>query len=235
MSAELPTKPSHLDPSKLGTKEYWDKTYADELKNYEESGDEGSVWFGRAAENRIVRFVTDNVAKGSPIIDLGCANGSVLRRLQSIGFTDLTGVDYSENAVNLAQQCSTSDITIHYQVADLTSDLSPNLAEKFDVLLDKGTWDAISLAADSAKMLQNYRRSIGRLFRPNSSHQQFFVLVSCNFTTEELQRQFAAGNSKDDAFGLHFYSELPAKNSFTFGGSTGRTTTGVVFEWRLQS
>ncbi|VDK29782.1 unnamed protein product, partial [Anisakis simplex] len=68
--------------SELGTKEYWDERYKVELNNYKDIGDEGEIWFGKSAENRMIRYVLDaGLPKDSRIIDMGCGNGSTLRHL----------------------------------------------------------------------------------------------------------------------------------------------------------
>lgn len=33
-----------LSPSELGTKDYWDKSYAREIKNFKSHGDVGEIW-----------------------------------------------------------------------------------------------------------------------------------------------------------------------------------------------
>uniref|UniRef100_A0A914QDS8 Uncharacterized protein n=1 Tax=Panagrolaimus davidi TaxID=227884 RepID=A0A914QDS8_9BILA len=60
--------------SRLGTKEYWESHYSNELSNFDENGDEGEVW---SAENRMIRFISDKVSKNAKILDLGTGNGSV--------------------------------------------------------------------------------------------------------------------------------------------------------------
>jgi hypothetical protein len=73
---------------------------------------------------------------------------------------------------------------IRFQVANMAAEkTSSELCEKFDVLLDKGTWDAMSLAEDQSRMLVNYRRTIEDLFDLKSDlKDQLFVIISCNFT-----------------------------------------------------
>lgn len=62
----------------------------------------------------------------------------ILIELSREGYTDLTGVDYSANAVELAQ-CIANDqnIQINYKVADLLADDVENLG-RFSVIHDKG-------------------------------------------------------------------------------------------------
>ncbi len=61
----------------------WDRHYERELELYDSSGDEGEIWFGRCAERCMVEFVDRNVSKDSRIVEIGCGNGSLLRKLAS--------------------------------------------------------------------------------------------------------------------------------------------------------
>ena len=86
----------------------------------------------------------------------------------------------------------------------------------FDVCLDKGTYDAISLNPDNSlqKRLE-YIKSLKMLL----SRSGFFIIVSCNWTCEELKQQF----NEFDLVG-----EIPAP-TFSFGGKQGQTVSTCVF------
>lgn len=78
----------------------WEKQYAEEIETFKECGDEGTVWFGRAAENRIVKFAVETLDRSARVLDLGMANGSLLRKLVSAlysvdGFSGVRGLSTS--------------------------------------------------------------------------------------------------------------------------------------------
>ncbi|EYB82677.1 hypothetical protein Y032_0353g3286 [Ancylostoma ceylanicum] len=102
--------------------------------------------------------------------------------------------------------------------------LSPSsrgfLANQYDVVLDKGTWDAMSLSNDREDRLTAYRGAVVEALCSSG----LFVIFSCNFTREELCKFFEAGSS------LAFHCEIPATHAITFGGRQGVTSTGVVFK-----
>ncbi|VDN50457.1 unnamed protein product [Dracunculus medinensis] len=173
------------------------------MDNYAKYGDNGEIWFGKRAENRIVQYIEENIFdKSSRIIDLGCGNGSLLHCLQQKQFTKLFGVDYCNNAVNLAKNI----------VIDLL-DKNVLMGEKFDVVIDKGTWDAMSLSNDRNIRLLTYRNLICKILDENG----IFIMISffIGFSFSDLM-EFVCGINL-------------ASHTLKFGGSTGVTTSGVVF------
>ena len=107
----------------------------------------------------------------------------------------------------------------------------------FDVVLDKGTFDAISLSdttdprtgkrgvevyADAAKRFM--KRPGGRM-----------VVTSCNWTEGELEGWFCGGNDDDDdgtgVGRLEVVGRIPYRK-FRFGGSEGSVVVGLVFGWK---
>ncbi|KAK3939923.1 methyltransferase domain-containing protein [Diplogelasinospora grovesii] len=110
------TKPAHLEPSQLGTKEYWESVYDREVLNHSSNpADEGTVWFDDSdAESRMVTFLDQHHGddrfgldkETASVLDLGCGNGSLLFALHDDGWesSNLLGVDYSSLSVALAKQ-----------------------------------------------------------------------------------------------------------------------------------
>ncbi|XP_055843514.1 EEF1A lysine methyltransferase 2 [Episyrphus balteatus] len=210
-----------LNGSELGTKEYWEKSYQREIKNYKSHGDVGEIWFDEDSQIRVVNWIMkrDDIADDAKFIDLGCGNGMILVELANEGYTNLLGVDYSPKAVELASNIAKDQkLDIKYQVLDL---LDANECQKlgiFNVVHDKGTYDAISLNPDNPKEKRElYLDCVKGMMDENS----FFVITSCNWTDEELILSF---NEKFDKF-----CTIPTP-TFKFGGKVGSVITSMVFK-----
>ncbi|CAB3406651.1 unnamed protein product [Caenorhabditis bovis] len=219
-----------IAPSKLGTKEYWDQRYNTELDNFQSFGDEGEIWFGASSENRMLKYIceTSKTPTDAKILDIGCGNGSVLRKLRANRFTNLMGIDYCEAAVKLARSLAeqetiqNSDIEgiIEFKQQDILHPDESIFDIKRDRVIDKGTWDAMSLSdpLNREARLNKYKEFLRRSLNDNGE----FIIFSCNFTIDELRRQF-------DGDFLAFVKEIPASHQFSFGGKPGVTSTGAVF------
>lgn len=217
--------------SQLGTKDYWDAAYNRELKAFTDIGDVGEIWFGEDVQNRMVRWVSERsgLPTSARVLDLGCGNGTLLISLREEEFTDLTGVDYSEGAIQLAIDVAKKDgiNDINFKVCDILSPNSVSVltqSEKggFDLCLDKGTYDAISLRNTTDP---SDRRSYTANVHSLLTEQGRLVITSCNWTKDQLKLHF------EKEFEL--LQDLPAP-SFTFGGKTGQTVTTLVFRKKVQ-
>ncbi|KAI3641716.1 hypothetical protein MIR68_000284 [Amoeboaphelidium protococcarum] len=214
-----------LNASELGTKDYWDQVYNRELSNFEEIADVGEIWFGEDVEDRVVDWIEENIKDTEVnIIELGCGNGHLLLRLNQIGYHNITGVDYSENGISLARQIAQSQnaSNIDYGVCDILSpDLCTDLA-KYDVVLDKGTFDAISLMPgkdqiDAKEIVNQYASNVSNMLTESG----LFIITSCNWTREELERKFSQH--------LKVTGQI-RHPTFKFGGVEGQVVSTVLFQ-----
>ncbi|XP_076669202.1 EEF1A lysine methyltransferase 2 [Andrena cerasifolii] len=214
---------AELGPSDLGTLDYWERVYAEELDNFKDHGDIGEIWFGRKNSLKVVRWITTqlNVNKeDDKILDIGCGNGMTLVDLAKEGFAKLIGVDYSQKAIDLAHEVL-KDNSLSYidlQVCDILELENFELPTDFKLVHDKGTYDAISLhPIDPTTNRNKYIENVYKILLPNG----YLVLTSCNWTREELEKHF------QNYFNiLHL---LPS-DVFHFGGQTGNTVTQLVLQ-----
>ncbi|KAG1905459.1 S-adenosyl-L-methionine-dependent methyltransferase [Suillus fuscotomentosus] len=231
---------SELEPSKLGTKEHWDNVYEEELENFGENGDEGEIWFGKKAMNEMVKWVNQHVPSRSDIsvLEVGSGNGALLFALAEgrgkacYPAHRLLGIDYSEGAVQLAQSVAHSrNLTaVTFRVCDFLHEDPPLLAddqkadqnEAWDLILDKGTYDAIALMEkdkNGRTPVEGYPIRIAKLLNPGGH----FLITSCNFTDFELKSKFITEET-----GLQYHSSIEHP-TISFGGSTGSACSSVAF------
>ncbi|XP_014219771.1 EEF1A lysine methyltransferase 2 [Copidosoma floridanum] len=214
-----------LPSSALGTLDYWETTYATEMKNFQDHEDIGEVWFGGANSASVIKYICTQLAlskESDRIVDLGCGNGWTCVQLAKAGFKKLCGVDYSLKAVELARKIAADEDhpEIEFFVCDMVdgeNQLKGTKDFKFKLAHDKGTYDAVGLCPDDPK--QKRRKYIENVHSAIEDGG-FFILVSCNWTKEELIEHF------QDYF--EFSQQIPTK-TLSFGGQTGNTVTILVF------
>ncbi|KAJ6576615.1 S-adenosyl-L-methionine-dependent methyltransferase [Mycena vulgaris] len=228
---------SDLQPSKLGRKEHWDQVYEIELANFQEHGDEGEIWFGVQSVEKMVKWALEHVppSQNASTLEVGSGNGTLLFALADAGYdaSYLYGIDYSADAVHLARAiAATTDSgdSITFAECDFLTTDPPRLPhmppeqgpDVWDLLLDKGTFDAIALAdkEDGGKSpAARYPGRVARLLKPGGS----FLITSCNFTEDELRANFETPET-----GLIYHSRIQHR-TFTFGGKSGSPCSSVAF------
>ena len=218
MADELPS-------SKLGTIEHWNEVYKKELADFQDTGDEGEIWFGEQTLKKLVGWLDNSqyVQKDCNVLDIGCGNGIILVELAKRGFVNLTGCDYSQQAIALARNIAEREhVKIEYVAVDILDLENSKLkGKRFDVCVDKGTYDAISLNPENAKKCRElYKEYLAQLLNTDG----IFALASCNWTIDELKEFF-----KSD---FDLIEELPSPK-FTFGGIAGQSVTSCT--WRKKS
>lgn len=211
--------------------------------NAEDGDDEGTVWFDdTGAEDKTIQLLDDLSGSLAPesarILDLGTGNGHFLFALREEGWQgELIGVDYSDASVDLARQIllsrqATWDAeqdepdsaeSISFQKWDILGDQPGQwMGQGFDIVHDKGTFDAVSLSAQTdaqgRRVCETYRERITPLIKPG----KFLVITSCNWTKDELLGWFA-----DGPLTLHAEVKYP---TYTFGGQSGQSVCTLVFQ-----
>ncbi|KAF7134989.1 hypothetical protein RHSIM_Rhsim08G0084400 [Rhododendron simsii] len=253
--------------SMLGFQNYWDSTYANELANYREHGHAGEVWFGADVMETVASWTkslcTDNsqghlvnhvgneicglVGESDKdfstwsVLDIGTGNGLFLQELAKQGFSDLTGTDYSEGAIDLARSLSDRGgfTYIKFLVDDV---LETKLERKYQLVMDKGTLDAIGLHPDGSIKRIMYWDSVSRLVASGG----ILVITSCNSTKDELvqevdyynRRRIGASQeavtredqtTNGDSPPFHYLDHVRSYPTFMFGGSVGSRVATVAF------
>ncbi|KAI0546264.1 S-adenosyl-L-methionine-dependent methyltransferase [Xylaria curta] len=288
-------QPAHLEPSKLGTKEYWDALYTTEIANHaHDPTDTGTAWFDDSdAEAKLVEFLEDperaqelGLAESTTsFLDLGTGNGALLFALRDAGWQGpMLGVDYSEQSVRFARRIERTrrrqdeaeeeeeeegdnrshenanedgDVDVHFAQHDilhgsattfLDARFSPSVANGWDVVLDKGTFDAISLSAETLDNVdaggpRRVSEAYGARVLPLVRESGLFLITSCNWTEAELRSWFEESSSaveeipptetggtqqEREFWGFEVVGRVEYR-SFSFGGVKGQTISSLCF------
>jgi hypothetical protein len=101
----------------------------------------------------------------------------------------------------------------------------------FDIVLDKGTFDAVSLADDAktTRVCERYPRIAQRLVRAGG----FVVVTSCNWTEEELVSWFVGDDEQGGNDRLVVWGRVEYPR-FRFGGHEGQGVSTVCFQRVVQ-
>ena len=182
-------------------------------------------------------------------LDLGCGNGSLLLGLRDDGWAGpMLGVDYSTQSVSLAQRVAAQRLedsdgdfpevlfrewdVVAGPIPDALNTTDPASPQEWDVVLDKGTFDAISLSdetdAQGRRLNEAYRDRIWRLVRPRGG---LFIITSCNWTEAELRRWFdgVGGEGEGEQKGGLVEVARVQYRTFSFGGVKGQTISTLCF------
>ncbi|EOR00435.1 N-lysine methyltransferase see1 [Wallemia ichthyophaga EXF-994] len=188
-----------LPSSRLGTKEHWDDVYEREVNNFEEIGEEGEIWFGEDSVEKMVDWALDNATpeeSGPSVLDMGTGNGHLLFELVSNGYDGqyLKGVDYSPASIklsyNIAKSRGKDCEAVSFDVLDVLDQQQINRLGEWDIVMDKGTFDAICLSTGSNRLL--YAKHAADLVRKGGK----LLITSCNFTEEEIKSTFLNQDSE---------------------------------------
>jgi SAM-dependent methyltransferase len=181
-------------------------------------------------------------------LDLGTGNGHFLFRLREgddevvdneegqAGWGGrMLGVDYSKKSVEFARRIAgdkgvrigSGEMEVEFKWWDVMSQdpvaaiLEGRNERGWDVVLDKGTFDAISLSeekdANGRRICEGYKERVVPLIREGG----ILLVTSCNWTEEELVAWFQGGE-------LEYVDTIKYK-SFSFGGRKGQTISSVCF------
>lgn len=107
----------------------------------------------------------------------------------------------------------------------------PEGAHGFDLVLDKGTFDAISLSSDVAIDEQGVQRRTNELYPTKMAAMTrpggYFLITSCNWTEDEIVNWFTTSSGVQGVFKV--VDKIKYK-TFEFGGRKGQGVTTVCFQ-----
>ena len=211
--------------SKLGTQEHWNQAYQQEIEQFKNNGNElGDIWFGKDLQKRLVNYIINHFPdKTIKIFDVGFGNGVFLYKLAKNDYINLYGIDYSPDSIQFAKMIIESkekkydkkfNINLFCEDINIKNKI---INEKFDVIHDKGSFDAYMMNKDNT--LDNYHNYI----KSYSKNGTTFIITSCNNTRDELKSKFPLEK------GFQYVEEIKNK-TFVFGGQEGQQQATQIYK-----
>nr|CAD1822758.1 unnamed protein product [Ananas comosus var. bracteatus] len=199
-----------VEPSMVGLQNYWMILIQRIVQIFKNKAMQ--VKYGLVLKQLMFCDIPKDLSSWS-VLDVGTGNGLLLQELAKQGFSDLTGTDYSEEAIEHARNLAVRNgfSQINFLVDDV---LETKLERKFRLVNDKYTLDAIGLHPDGHVKRMMYWESVAHLVVPGG----ILVITSCNSTKDELvqevenfnQRQVGSagsdGNGEPPCFGISIMS-----------------------------
>ncbi|XP_057704518.1 EEF1A lysine methyltransferase 2 isoform X2 [Corythoichthys intestinalis] len=213
-----------FETSQLGTKEYWEDAYKKELETFKDIGDVGEIWTLGMSLTTSGPSISLTMALQAGSINVSATVWDFLDLATSLatrfGEESMSRVLRWMEKAKIPEEAAILDIGTGNGafLVELEVDFCSGGLEGYDVCVDKGTFDAISLNPDNrseAKML--YVQAL----KDSLKDQGLFSITSCNWTKEQLLERFGEG--------FKFVQELPTP-MFHFGGKTGNSVTALIFK-----
>jgi len=171
---------------------YWEDYYS------KTSAEEKYDWYGTwdskveaAGETlRLKDLLTPKLAKSSKILMFGCGNSDMSEKMYEDGYESIVNIDISENVINFLKERLQERMPNMRWMAMNVSDLTFADSD-FDIVLDKGTLDAIE---GSPKLLRAAVFEASRTLRPGG----LFLSITFNDADARIGRQLKeAANWQD--------------------------------------
>ena len=162
----------------FNAKDYWEKRLAKTKGlagvGYAGLGGSFNRWMYRVRRRIFLSSVKKHKAllAGKRILDIGCGTGFYIERWEELGFTEITGVDLTEVAV---ERLSTAYPNHRFVQADITSQTLPFSSDEFDVI---SAFDVLFHVVDD-ELFEGALKNIHSLLAPKG-----FFIWSDNFLKE---------------------------------------------------
>ena len=227
----------------------WETTYRNDLSTHASTPSHtGTNWFDDAlASDKVIDYLNKTSTlnqRETSFLDLGTGNGGMLFALRDEGWTGpMIGVDYSSASIELAKRIGEARSSEREEIHDEEQDEENRCfrpvqfekwdimkedpgdwvpCERFDVVMDKGTFDAISLNDEVDDQGRRICEGYAARVEPLVKNGGLVIATSCNWTEEELIRWFQTGR-------LKFRGRVKYP-TFKFGGQEGQSVVSVCFK-----
>lgn len=137
-------------------KAHWENVFATK-------GEKEVSWYQQYPKTSVDFFIKNNIDKNAKIIEIGGGDSYLIDALLDLGYTDLTILDISENAIKrLKNRLGDKARNINFLVSDVL-DFQSN--KKFDVWHDRASFHFLTTKSD----IKKYTSIVSTVLVPNGN------------------------------------------------------------------
>lgn len=181
----------------VNSKDYWDNRF--ESGNwYNAGGERQSLFFSNLAISNFPEWLTKNIEFNNfSIVDVGCAQGAGTNLLKdSFKNSDVTGVDFSEHAVEYAKE--------NYPNCNFKCESIDSLSSEYDVVF-------------CSNVLEHFSDPLEKMHNLVSISKKYMILLvpfqEKNLHHEHLTRfDYDSFPQSIDNFGLYYFKVMETKH-----------------------
>jgi len=192
-------------------KEHWENIYANKQMNE-------VSWFQEVPETSLALIQKVASAKDAAIIDVGGGDCFLVDNLLELGYTNITVLDISENAINRAKaRIGKSAEKVKWIVTDINEFVPEH---QYEVWHDRAVFHFLTKKND----INSYKKLVG------SAVSGYFVLATfsnegpdkcsglkiCKYSELDLKKQFEGSFNVIDSFKENHTTPFETTQNFTF-------------------
>jgi len=206
----------------LDIKKFWENVWSFKHTYISKNNTKELPWEINTYDKNLEDIINLLGLKKGDILEIGCGSGNDVKFLSKKGF-NVTGIDISEKAINIAKLNNKNSKNVKFIVGDVKNDLPK---KTYDVIYDRGCIHNIKISDnldDIFKILSNKLNSKGKMIiitgnsneppskytKPNSTTISEIEFFSKNFFKIKLAKEieFKLNKNYENALGWLFLLE----------------------------
>lgn len=178
----------------FGKMEYWDKGY--------KTGDAPPEWF--IPYQTFSKFVRKYLSKDKPVLVIGCGTSSLSYEMYEEGYTQLSSMDYSPEAI---YEMKNKYPQLNWAVMDVRKMDYEDAS--IDSIVDKGTLDCLFFLDETNEEVKKMLSEVSRILKPGGH----YIVVTCGHPMQRTE--IFMENPKYNWYVQNWKEYLPPDESFT--------------------
>jgi 2-polyprenyl-3-methyl-5-hydroxy-6-metoxy-1,4-benzoquinol methylase len=197
----------------MSRKEHWENVYANKKMNE-------VSWFQQEPTTSLALIQKNTQSKDDAIIDIGGGDGFLVDNLLEMGYTNITVLDISANAINKAKErLGINADKVKWIISDITEFVP---TEKYDIWHDRAVFHFLT----QKKYIEYYKA----LVNENISDNGHFILATfaddgpekcsglevCKYSEKDMENCFSIVFKVKESFKYKHLTPFGTIQSFTF-------------------